>query len=62
MDNQRLLVSELGTFGHKNANLEILNFITCTLWDHNAKFLIMAYWSNSWMPNDGIMVGINETK
>ena len=37
-------------------------FDTCTLWDHNAKFLIMAYRRNSWVPNDCILVGINETK
>ena len=41
---------------------KILNFYTCTLWDHNAKFLIMAYRGNSWVPNDCILVGINETK
>ena len=62
MDNQRLLVSELGTFGHKMPNLENLEFYTCTLWDHNAKFLIMVYRRNSWVPNDCILVGINETK
>ena len=26
----------------KILNLENLEFYTCTLWDHNAKFLIMA--------------------
>ena len=39
-----------------------LEFYTCTLWDHNAKFLIMVYRRNSWVPNDCILVGINETK
>ena len=29
-----------------------LNLYTCTLWDHNAKFLIMVYKRNSWVPND----------
>ena len=46
----------------KILNLENLEFYTCTLWDHNAKFLITAYWSNSWVPNDWILVGINQTK
>ena len=46
----------------KNSNLENLEFYTCTLWDHNTKFLIMAYRGNSWVPNDCILVGINETK
>ena len=27
----------------KILNLENLEFYTCTLWDHNAKLLIMAY-------------------
>ena len=27
----------------KIPNLENLEFYTCTLWDHNAKFLIMVY-------------------
>ena len=46
----------------KIQNLENLEFYTCTLWDHNAKFLIMAFRRNSWVPNDCILVGINETK
>ena len=46
----------------KIPNLENLEFYTCTLWDHNAKFLITAYRGNSWVPNDWILVGINETK
>ena len=46
----------------KIPNLEHLEFYTCTLWDHNAKFLIMVYRRNSWVPNDCIQVGINETK
>ena len=46
----------------KNPNLENLEFYTCTLWDHNAKFLIMVYRRNSWVPNDCILVGISETK
>ena len=46
----------------KIPNLENLEFYTCTLWAHNAKFLIMAYRRNSWVPNDCILVGINETK
>ena len=46
----------------KIPNLENLEFYTCTLWDHNAKFLIMVYRRNSWVPNDCILVGINETK
>ena len=46
----------------KIPNLENLEFYTCTLWDHNAKFLIMAYRRNSWVPNDCILVGINETE
>ena len=45
----------------KIPNLENLEFYTCTLWDHNTKFLIMAYRGNSWVPNDWILVGINET-
>ena len=48
--------------GMKIPNLENLEFYTCTLWDHNAKFLIMVYRRNSWVPNDCILVGINETK
>ena len=32
----------------KIPNLENLEFYTCTLWAHNAKFLIMAYRRNSW--------------
>ena len=46
----------------KIPNLENLEFYTCTLWDHNAKFLIMLYRRNSWVPNDCILLGINETK
>ena len=46
----------------KIPNLENLEFYTCTLWDHNAKFLIMVYRRNPWVPNDCILVGINETK
>ena len=46
----------------KIPNLENLEFYTCTLWDHNAKFLIMVYRRNSWVPNDCILVGINETE
>ena len=46
----------------KILNLENLEFYTCTLWDHNAKFLILAYRGNSWVPNVCILVGINETK
>ena len=46
----------------KIPNLENLEFYTCTLWDHNAKFLIMAYRRNSWVPNDCILIGINDTK
>ena len=42
--------------------MENLEFYTCTLWDHNAIFLITAYWRKSWVPNDCILVGINETK
>ena len=37
--------------GIKILNLENLEFYTCTLWDHNAKFLIMAYRRNSWVTN-----------
>ena len=40
----------------------MLNFIHGTLWDHNAKFLIVAYRENSWVPNDCNLIGINETK
>ena len=36
----------------KNSKFENLEFYTCTLLDHNAKFLIMAYRRNSWVPND----------
>ena len=36
----------------KIPNLENLEFYTCTLWDHNAKVLIMAYRIKSWVPND----------
>ena len=46
----------------KIPNLDNLEFYTCTLWDHNAKFLIMVYRRNSLVPNDCILVGINETK
>ena len=46
----------------KIPNLKNLEFYTCTLWDHNAKFLIMVYRGNSWVSNDCILVGINETK
>ena len=46
----------------KIPNLENLEIYTCTLWDHNAKFLIMAYRRNSWVPNDCILVEINETE
>ena len=45
----------------KILNLEN-EFYTCTLWDHNAKILIMAYRGNAWVPNDCILVGIDETK
>ena len=34
----------------KIPNLENLEFYTCTLWDHNAKFFIMAYRRNSGVP------------
>ena len=44
------------------SNLKNIEFYTCTLLDHNAKFLIMVYRRNSWVPNDCILVGINETK
>ena len=43
----------------KMPNLENIEFYTCILWDHNAKFLIMAYRRNSWMPNDCILIGID---
>ena len=46
----------------KILNLENLEFYTCTQWDHNAKFLIMAYRKNSWVLNDCILIGIDETK
>ena len=46
----------------KILNLENLEFYTCTLWDHNAKFLILVYRVKSWVPNDCILVGINETQ
>ena len=46
----------------KIPNLENLEFHKCTLWDHNAKFLIKVYRRNSWVSNDCILVGINETK
>ena len=46
----------------KIPNLENLEIYTCTLWDHNAKFLIMAYRRNSGVPNDSNLIGINETK
>ena len=46
----------------KILNLENLEFYTCTLWDHNAKLLIMVYRRNSWVPNICIMVGIKENK
>ena len=46
----------------KIPNLENLEFYTCTLLDHNAKFLIMAYRGNSWVPNDSNLIGTNETK
>ena len=62
MDNQRLLVSELGRFGHKNYKFEKYWILYMTLWDHNAKFLIIIYRRNPWVPNDWILIGINETK
>ena len=43
----------------KILNLENLEFYTCTLWNHNAKFLIMAYRRNSWVPNDSNLIGID---
>ena len=46
----------------KIPNLEKHEFYTCTLWDHNAKFLIMVYRRNSWVSNEWTLVGINETK
>ena len=46
----------------QNSKLENLEFYTCTLWDHNAKCLIMVYRRNSWVPNNCILVGIYETK
>ena len=46
----------------KIPNLENLEFYTCTLWDHIAKFLIIVYRRNSWVPNDSNFIGINETK
>ena len=46
----------------KILNLENLEFYTCTLCDHNANLLIMAYKRNSWVPNDCILIGIDETK
>ena len=47
---------------YKIPNLENLEFYTCTLWDHNAKILIMVYRRNSWVPDDSNLIGINETK
>ena len=46
----------------KTPNLENIEFYTCTLWDHNANYLIMTYRRNSWVPNDWILVGTDETK
>ena len=46
----------------KILNLENLEFYTCTLWDHNAKYLIMTYKRDSWVPNDCILAGMDETK
>ena len=46
----------------KIPNLENLEFYTCTLCDNNAKFLIMVYRRNSWVPNDSNLIGIDETK
>ena len=46
----------------KISNLKNIEFYTCKLWDHNAKFLIMAYRRNSWVLIDWILVGIDETK
>ena len=46
----------------KNSKFGKFEFYTCTLWDHNAKFLIMVYRRNSWVPNDSNLIGINETK
>ena len=46
----------------KILNLENLEFYTCTLWDHNAKFLIMVYRRNTWVPNGSNLIGINNTK
>ena len=51
--------SESGLF---TIYLENHEFYTCTLWDHNTKFLIKAFTGNSWVPNDCILVGINKTK
>ena len=46
----------------KNSNFENLEFYTCTLWDHNAKFLIMVYSRNSWVLMTFNLIGLNETK
>ena len=46
----------------KNSKFGTFEFYICTLWDHNANFLIMVYRRNSWVPNDSNLIGINETK
>ena len=46
----------------KIPNLENLEFYRCTLWDYIAKFLIMVYRRNSWVPNGSNLIGINEAK
>ena len=43
-------------------NLEFIEFYICTLWEHNGKFLIKAKWETWWMPNDCVLLGIDETK
>ena len=40
----------------KIPNLQNLEFDTCTLWDQNAKFLIMVYMRNSRVPNDSNLI------
>ena len=63
MDNHRLLVSALDTFGHEKCQIwKILNFIHVHCGTTMQTFLIMAYKGNSWVANDCVLVGMDETK
>ena len=42
--------------------MENIEYCTCTLWDHNAIFISMAYRGNSWQLNESFLGGRDETK